>query len=137
MWSATLALNNFLACGVPQDWATHMIGHELTAFYGLDHAESLAVVLPGVWQYKLASKQAKLEQFGRRVWNVASAAETIARTEAFFHSVGMPTRLSDYQIPAVEAAKKISARFAERAAAFGEHADIDATAAGEILRRRA
>ncbi len=137
MWSATLALNNYLACGVPQDWATHMIGHELTAFYGLDHAETLAVVLPGVWQYKLAQKQAKLEQFGRRVWNVQSAAETIASTEAFFHSIGMPTRLSEYQIPAAEAAQKIRARFVDRSAAFGEHLDIDGAAAAEILCLRA
>jgi NADP-dependent alcohol dehydrogenase len=137
MWSATLALNTLLACGVPQDWATHMIGHELTAFYGLDHAETLAIVMPGVWQHKLAQKKAKLEQYGRRVWKVASAGEAIAKTEAFFHSLGMPTRLKAYDISAGEAAAKISARFAERKAVFGEHGDIGPEAAASILRLRA
>ena len=137
MWSATLALNTLLGCGVPQDWATHMIGHELTAFYGPDHAETLAVVMPGVWQYKLAAKRAKLEQYGRRVWGVKTAAAAIARTEQFFHAIGMPTRLSAYGIDAHEAATKVSARFAERGDAFGEHGDIDAAAAAKILRLRA
>ncbi len=137
MWSATLALNTLLGCGVPQDWATHMIGHELTAFYGLDHAETLAVVMPGVWQHKLAQKKAKLEQYGRRVWNVASAKAAIEKTEAFFNSIGMPTRLQAYNISAEEAVAKISARFAERKATFGEHGDIDSAAAAAILRLRA
>lgn len=137
MWSATLALNTLLGCGVPQDWATHMIGHELTAFYGPDHAETLAVVMPGVWQYKLAAKRAKLEQYGRRVWGVKTAAAAIARTEQFFHAIGMPTRLSAYKIDAAEAADKVAARFAERGDAFGEHGDINAAAAAKILRLRA
>jgi NADP-dependent alcohol dehydrogenase len=137
MWSATLALNTLVGCGVPQDWATHMIGHELTAFYGLDHAETLAIVMLGVWQHKLAQKQVKLEQYGRRVWNVASAEAAIAKTEAFFNSLGMPTRLGPCGISAEEAAAKISARFAERKAVFGEHGDIGPDAAAAILRLRA
>lgn len=137
MWSATLALNTLVGCGVPQDWATHMIGHELTAFYGLDHAETLAIVMLGVWQHKLAQKQAKLEQYGQRVWNVASAGAAIAKTEAFFNSLGMATRLGAYGISAGEAAAKISARFVERKAVFGEHGDIGSDAAAAILRLRA
>jgi NADP-dependent alcohol dehydrogenase len=137
MWSATLALNTLLGCGVPQDWATHMIGHELTAFYGPDHAETLAIVMPGVWKYKLAAKRAKLEQYGRRVWGVKTAEAAIARTEQFFLDIGMPTRLSAYSIDAAEAAEKVGARFAARGDAFGEHGDIDAAAAAAILRLRA
>ncbi len=136
MWSATLALNTLIGCGVPQDWSTHMIGHELTAFYGLDHAETLAIVLPGVWQYKKAQKQAKLEQYGRRVWLVRSAKAAIAKTEDFFHSVGMPTRLSDYKIKAEEAAEKVRARFEERGTVLGERGDIDAAAVAQILLSR-
>ncbi|MBM3859375.1 MAG: iron-containing alcohol dehydrogenase [Verrucomicrobia bacterium] len=137
MWSATLALNTLISCGVPQDWATHMIGHELTAFYGLDHAETLAIIMPGVWRYKLAAKQKKLEQYGRRVWGVRTAAAAIAKTESFFHNLGMPTRLGDYKINAVEAAEKVRARFIARGVAFGEHADIDGNAAAAIIRSRA
>jgi len=137
MWSATLALNTLIACGVPQDWSTHMIGHEITAFYGLDHAETLAIVLPGVWKHQLERKKAKLEQYGRRLWNVKSARSAIARTEDFFHSLGMPTRLRDYQISAREAAEKIRARFAGRNTRLGEHGDIDAEAAAAIVRSRA
>lgn len=137
MWSASLALNTLIGCGVPQDWSTHMIGHELTAFYGLDHAETLAIVLPGVWEYKLAQKEAKLEQYGKRVWKVKSARAAIARTEEFFHSLGLPTRLGDYKIPGAEAAEKVRARFIERGTALGERSDIGAEAAAEILKLRA
>jgi NADP-dependent alcohol dehydrogenase len=137
MWSATLALNTLIGCGVPQDWSTHMIGHELTAFYGLHHAETLAIVLPGVWKHEFERKKAKLEQYGRRVWQVKTARGAIAKTEGFFHSLGMPTRLRDYKISAKEAAEKVRARFAERKTVLGEHGDIDAAAAAAILRSRA
>ncbi len=137
MWTATLALNTLIGCGVPQDWSTHMIGHELTAFYGLDHAETLAIVMPGVWQYKFAAKKEKLAQYGRRVWNVKTAREAIAKTEKFFHAIGMPTRFSDYKIAASEAAEKVCQRFHDRDDAFGEHQDITASAAKKILLSRA
>jgi NADP-dependent alcohol dehydrogenase len=137
MWSATLALNKLIACGVPQDWSTHMIGHELTAFYGLAHAESLAVVLPGVWMQEFEHKKAKLEQYGARVWGVATAREAIEKTEAFFHSLGMPTRFADYQISADEAAEKVRARFAERGTVLGEHQDLTPEAVAAVLRSRA
>ncbi len=137
MWSATLALNTLIGCGVPQDWSTHMIGHELTAFYGLDHAETLAIVLLGVWKHELERKRAKLEQYGQRVWKVRTATGTIARTEKFFQSLGMPTRLGDYQINAAEAAEKVRARFAERNTVLGEHGDLKPEAVAAILRSRA
>ena len=137
MWAATLALNTLIGCGVPQDWSTHMIGHELTAFYGLDHAESLAVVMPGVWQHQLEGKRAKLEQFGQRVWGVDSAAATIDATEAFWVSLGMPTRLRDYGVDADEAAQRIETRFRQRGTVLGEHSDLDPAAVAAILRLRA
>lgn len=136
MWSATLALNTLIGSGVPQDWSTHMIGHELTAFYGLDHAETLAIVMPGVWKHEFERKKAKLEQYGRRVLKVKSARSAIAGTEKFFHSLGMPTRLSDYKIEARDAAKKVRTRFAQRNTVLGEHGDINADAAAAILRSR-
>lgn len=134
MWSAMLALNNLINCGVPQDWSTHMIGHELTAFYGLDHAETLAAVMPNLWHFKLAQKEAKLKQYGQRVWKVRSAKAAIAKTEEFFNSLGMPTRLNAYNISAEEAGEKVRARFAERGTTLGEHGDINPDAAKEILR---
>jgi NADP-dependent alcohol dehydrogenase len=137
MWSATIALNNLLSCGVPGDWATHMIGHELTAFYGIDHAESLAVVLPGLWRHQLEAKAAKLAQFGRRVWNVEGAAAAIERTEAFFHSLEMPTQLRAYHIDAEEAARKVQERFASRRVRFGERGKITPEVAAQILHSRA
>lgn len=137
MWSATIALNTQLSCGVPGDWSTHMIGHELTAFYGIDHAESLAVVLPGVWQNQLASKSAKLSQYGKRIWNVDGPEAAIEKTEAFFHSLNMPTRLRDHGIDAEDAAGKVRDRFASRRAKFGERGAITADVAAEILRSRA
>ncbi|MCX7817903.1 MAG: iron-containing alcohol dehydrogenase [Kiritimatiellae bacterium] len=137
MWSATLALNTLIGCGVPQDWSTHMIGHELTALYGLDHAETLAVILPGVWRHRLAAKRAKLEQYGRRVWSVLSAEDAIRKTEMFFESIGMPVRLGAYGVDAESAAEEIGRRFREQQAAYGEDGDVDADAAAAIVRSRA
>lgn len=137
MWSATLALNTLICSGVPQDWSTHMIGHELTAFYGLDHAETLAIVMPGVWKHELAHKQAKLEQYGQRLWKVKTAKGAISKTEDFFHALGMPTRLSDYKISGREAAEKIRARFAERKTVLGEHGDMTADVVAAIVKSRA
>jgi NADP-dependent alcohol dehydrogenase len=137
MWSATLALNTLIGCGVPQDWSTHMIAHELTAFYGLDHAETLAIILPGVWQYKLTAKKKKLEQYGHRVWGVKTAKEAILKTEAFFHSIKMPTHFDDYKISAKEAARKVRDRFAERDSVFGEHSDITPDVVAKIIVSRA
>lgn len=137
MWSANLALNTLIGCGVPQDWSTHMIGHELTAFYGLDHAETLAIIMPGVWTHELKRKEAKLKQYGKRVWNVKTATQAIAMTEKYFHSLGMPTRFRDYEIDAAEAAKWLSTRFAERGSTFGEHNTLKPRDVAAILKLRA
>jgi NADP-dependent alcohol dehydrogenase len=137
MWAATLALNSLIGCGVPQDWATHMIGHELTAFYGIDHAESLAVVLPGVWTHQMQRKEAKLVQFAERLWGTPTAAAAMARTEAFFHNLGMPTRLADYGIKAADAAARVQQRFSARGTLLGEHGDITPAQVAEILLLRA
>jgi NADP-dependent alcohol dehydrogenase len=141
MWCATHALNGLLGCGVPQDWATHMIGHELTAFYGIDHAESLAVVLPALWRHEKKRKAGKLEQYARRVWaETAADSEVaieagIARTVAFFESLGMKTHLADYGISPAEAAERIGDRFAQRGTRLGEHGDLTADQVATILRQ--
>lgn len=139
MWCATNALNGLINCGVIQDWSTHMIGHELTAFYGLDHGQTLAVVLPGIWAHRKAAKIARLTQYAERVWSLRSGSaeakvdEAIARTRGFFESVGVKTRLSDYGIDAAEAAAKISARFAARGTNVGENGAITPDQLGAIL----
>ncbi len=140
MWAATCALNGFCSCGKIQDWGTHMIGHELTAFYGIDHAVSLAIVLPRLWLECFDSKKEKLAQFARRVFssneadNDKAAVEAVVRTEAFFNSIGMRTRLADYGIGASEAADRIRSRFASRGGvSLGERGDIDAERAAKIV----
>lgn len=141
MWCTTQALNGLIACGVIEDWATHMIGHELTAFFGVAHAESLAIVLPGVWEHEFDNKRGKLAQLARRTWHVTSGDETaqakaaIEKTEAFFHSVGMPTRLGDYGIDEA-GIRKVVDRFTKRKTVLGEHENIKAQEVGAILRSR-
>ena len=142
MWCATQALCGTLSAGVVGDWSTHGIGHELTAFYGLDHAQTLAVVLPGVWRHRFEAKKEKLTQFGRRVWGLSGDAETVAfdailRTEAFFEGLKIPTRLGAYKIDATEAASKIAERFAQRGAHLGEHQDLGPAEVKDILLSRA
>ncbi|MDZ4197819.1 MAG: iron-containing alcohol dehydrogenase [Kiritimatiellia bacterium] len=141
MWCATWALNRSLGCGVPQDWATHMIGHELTALYGVDHAESLALVLPALWTIQREKKQAKLAQYARRVFGVeiaddAQAADrAISLTVDFFQSLGMPTRPSAHGIDGKEAAAEIERRFARRGVVWGEHQDLTPARVAEVLLR--
>ena len=102
MWSATMALNGLIGAGVPQDWATHMLGHELTAMHGLDHAQTLAIVLPSMLRARKAQKWEKLLQYAERVWGIDTGTEderieaAIKATEKFFQQMGAPTRLSDY-----------------------------------------
>ena len=138
MWCATHALNGAIACGVPQDWATHMIGHELTALFGLDHGQTLAIVHPALWRHELGNKLGRLAQLGRRVWGIQglsdaqTAVEAIGQTESFFQSLGVPTRLGEYGI-AVADCTPIVERFRSRGTKLGEHGNIDADAVGEIL----
>jgi NADP-dependent alcohol dehydrogenase len=106
MWTATLALNGLIGAGVPQDWATHMVGHEITALHGLDHAQTLAVVLPAMLRVRRAAKRGKLLQYAERVWGLTAGDPesridaAIDRTQAFFESLGTATRLSAYGIGA-------------------------------------
>jgi NADP-dependent alcohol dehydrogenase len=129
MWSATLALNGLIAVGVPQDWATHMIGHELTAYHGIDHARTLAIVLPGVMHIKREQKKEKLLQLGERVWGVFDGTDderidqTIQKTIEFFESVGIKTKLPDYSVTE-ETIATITDRFRKRGYKLGEKANI-------------
>ena len=140
MWAASNALNTLIGSGVPQDWATHGIGHEITALYGLDHAETLAAVLPWLLWYKRYLKQAKLLQYGQRVFGITNGSDseridrTIEATAQFFHSLGMPTTLSAYKIDVEKAASLISRRLSKREWKAGEHADVLAQDAAMILR---
>lgn len=129
MWSSTMALNGLIGAGVPQDWATHMIGHELTAFHGIDHARTLAIVLPGVMHIKREQKKNKILQLGERVWGIidGNADEridlTIRKTVDFFESVGIPTRLPEYQV-GTETIEMICERFTKRGYQVGEKANV-------------
>ncbi|MBT6006189.1 MAG: iron-containing alcohol dehydrogenase, partial [Prolixibacteraceae bacterium] len=141
MWSATMALNGLIGAGVAQDWATHLIGHELTALHGIDHAQTLAIVLPGMMHVKRQNKKDKILQYGERIWGIKSGTDNekidkaITKTIEFFESVGIKTTLPDYGVPA-ETINIIMARFEKRGNKLGENADIDFNEVGEILRNR-
>ncbi|MFN6569013.1 iron-containing alcohol dehydrogenase [Dendronalium sp. ChiSLP03b] len=139
MWSATLALNGLIGAGVPQDWATHMIGHELTALHGLDHAQTLAIVLPSTLSIRRDRKWQKLLQYAQRVWNIVNGSEeervteAIDKTRNFFESVGVRTRLSDYGV-GIDTIPVIIERFEKRGfVALGEHQDVNPQVVEQIL----
>jgi len=139
MWTATLALNGLIGAGVPQDWATHMIGHELTALYGIDHARTLAIVLPSLLKVKRETKRAKLLQYAERVWHITSGTDderidaAIERTRAFFESLGIKTQLSGYAL-GQEAVDAVVAQLeAHGMTALGEHKDISLEVSRAIL----
>jgi NADP-dependent alcohol dehydrogenase len=141
MWSATMALNGLIGVGVAQDWATHGIGHELTAFHGIDHARTLAIVLPGVMNIKRESKKEKILQYGKRIWGINDGTDdekidaAIAKTVEFFESVGLPTTLPAYHVQE-ESVSKIVARFEKRFYKLGEKADIGYKEIEQILMDR-
>jgi alcohol dehydrogenase YqhD (iron-dependent ADH family) len=119
MWSCTMALNGLIQKGVPSDWATHMIGHELTALYGIDHARTLAIVGPNLYKVMFETKKAKLTQYGKRIFDLTGTDDEIAqkaikKTVQFFHTMGMDTQLSDYTKDFEKTADFIVDRFEER-----------------------
>lgn len=130
MWAATMALNGLIGAGVPQDWATHLLGHELTAQHGIDHARTLALMLPAVLKYCRNDKHAKLLQYAERIWNLREGSETqridaaIAKTETFFESLGLPTRLSAYQLDASHIPALVAALEKHGLTQLGEHRKI-------------
>lgn len=139
MWAATQALHGAVGAGVPQDWATHMIGHEITALYGLDHAQTLAVVLPNLLDVRRDVKRAKLLQYADRVWGLRTGDEdaridqAIAQTRAFFEALGVRTRLADYGIGA-EAVEPIVAQLeAHRMVKLGEDRAVDLAMSRRIV----
>ncbi len=138
MLSATMGLNGFIAMGVTQDWCTHMIGHELTALHGLTHGATLAIVFNGTLRTLRTQKKDKILQYGEQVWGITEGdasvriEKTIEKTEAFFQSLGLSTRLSEENIPE-STILEIERRFNERHAAFGEAENVDGAIARKIL----
>ena len=130
MWGATLALNGLIGAGVPQDWSTHMIGHELTAMFGIDHARTLAIVLPAMLQVRREAKRSKLLQYADRVWGIRTGSEearidaAIERTRQFFDQLGLPTRLSAYSVGAEAIPALIEQIKAHGMVALGERREI-------------
>lgn len=141
MWSCTMALNGLIQKGVPTDWAIHAIGHELTALFGIDHARTLAVVTPSHYTFNFESKKEKLAQYGERVWNITEgtiddkAKAAIEKTVAFFHELGIDTKLSDYTKDYEGTAELISKRFTDRGwLGIGEHQNLSPEKVEEIVK---
>lgn len=140
MWSCTMALNGLIQQGVPGDWAVHAMGHELTALYGIDHARTLAIVGPNHYRYNFESKKVKLAQYAERIWNIeeGTAEEKanigIEKTEEFFHSLGIDTKLSEYTDDYSETGRIVSKRFTDRGwTGLGEHKTLSPSDAEKII----
>ena len=138
MWSANQALNGLIGSGVSQDWATHMIGHELTAAYGVDHARSLAIVQPSLLRNQFAVKKAKLEQMGKNVFGLAQSDDlaelTIQAIEAFYHSLDVATQLTEHGEDKAAAIDNIIGKLeAHGMLALGENQAITLKESREIL----
>lgn len=140
MWSCTMALNGLIGQGVPQDWAVHMMGHELTALFGIDHARTLAIIAPSHYRYNIETKKDKLAQYAERVWGVTEgttvekAKAGIDKTEDFFHSLGIKTKLSEYTSDYSGTAEIVSKRFTDRGwLGLGEHRKLAPVDAAKII----
>ena len=140
VWCATMALNGLIQKGVPSDWATHMIGHELTALFEIDHARTLAIIAPSLYKVMFETKKEKLAQYGERVWNITGnsieekAEKAIAKTVEFFHQMGMKTKLSENTDNYLNTADFIVNRFEERGwKALGEKQNVTLEKVREIV----
>ena len=140
MLSATMGLNGFIAMGVSEDWSTHMIGHELTALHGLTHGNTLAIVLPGTLHVLRLSKESKLLQYAERIWDIHTGTteeridQAIDKTESFFRSLGLTTRLHEENI-GMDTIDEIERRFNERNAHYGENGEVTGDVARAILEK--
>lgn len=139
VWCATMGLNGLIGAGVPQDWATHRIGHELTALFGIDHAKTLAIIMPSLWNIMRDTKREKLLQYGERVLNITTGSEEdridqiIETTRQFFESLGIKTRLSDYGIGADQIDSILAALELHNMTALGERGEITLEISRKIL----
>ena len=139
MWASTLGLNGLIGAGVPQDWAAHRAGYELTVLYGLAHAQTLAVLVPAMLKVRSTGKKQKLLQYGERVWGISSGAETlridaaIERTRTFFETMGLPTRFADCGIKNVDADRVVELLAEHGLATMGESGDVTPGTIREIL----
>ncbi len=139
MWAATWALNGMIGAGVPQDWATHLIGHEITAMHDLDHAQTLAIVLPSLLTEKRAQKREKLLQYAQRVWGLTEGSEderieaAINATRAFFEQMGIQTRLTDYLLDGSSIPALVKKLTENKMTKLGEHGDITPEVSQRIL----
>lgn len=147
MWTATMALNGLIGTGVPQDWTTHMIGHELTSLHAIDHARTLTIVLPSVLRELKDSKKDKLLQYARNVWNIttddnsaeqnddASIEAAIKQTENFFRELGLPVSLEDVDLDASAIDPIIKQLEVHGMVKLGEHGTNDLAVSRRILER--
>jgi NADP-dependent alcohol dehydrogenase len=139
MWSATMALNGLIGAGVPQDWTTHMIGHELTGAFGIDHARTLSIVLPAVMKVRRQQKREKLLQYAARVWQItegdddARIDQAIRLTEEFFEKMQVPTRLSDVNLGSDDIDLLVDRLEQHGMTALSEQGDITLDISREIL----
>jgi len=139
MWAATMALNGIITVGGKSDWSTHMIGHEITALYGLDHAQTLAIVLPAMLTVRTADKREKLLQYGERIWNITEGDDderisaSIKKTSEFFHTMELKTKLSDYEIPPEGIDAIITQLEAHAMVLLGEKQDVNPAVCRKVL----
>ncbi len=130
VWCATNALNGLICAGVPQDWTTHMLGHELTAMFGIDHGHTLAILQPSVWTVRKGPKREKLLQYAERVWDITEGDEeeridlAIEKTRDFFELLGVSTRLRSYGVT--------DEKIDDIVNALGEHGLTELSETGEV-----
>jgi NADP-dependent alcohol dehydrogenase len=141
VWCATMALNGIIGAGVPQDWTSHMIGHELTALFGIDHGQTLAIVLPALLEVRRQKKQSKLVQYAERVWHIENGSEeekidlAIQKTRDFIESLGIKTHLSLYNVNADKIPVVIEQLKAHGLTALSETQDLTLDISQKILEK--
>lgn len=105
MWASTVGLNHLLTVGKGGAWSVHPIEHELSAYYDITHGEGLAILTPAWMRYVLCDDTVdRFVMYAENVWGISdsdkykAANYAIDKTEEFFISMGLPSRLSQVGI---------------------------------------
>ena len=142
MWCGTLAHNGLVGMGRVGDWASHGIGHELSAIYNMAHGASLAIALPAWMKYVYKHDVTRFAQFANKVFNVEcdfwnpenTALEGITRLERFLESIGLPIRLSQAKLADLESNIPVMAAKCVRKGPKGQFVPLSAEDVERIYR---
>ena len=95
MWDSAMAENGILKVGRVTDFQAHQLEHQLGAYTDCNHGQGLAVIHPAYYRHIVKDAKEKFERFGKEVFGVESAGESVEALAAFIKECGLPTKMGE------------------------------------------